>query len=162
MMSGSRETRVSREELSQEARALVSSQRRGVLSTLLRTDGSPYGSLVEYADCGDGTILLLLSALTDHRKNLEEDPRASLFVTGEIQSDDALAQSRVTLVGEAEVVERSDVLRELYLARHPQAAQWIDFSDFAFFRFRIERVRYIAGFGKMGWLRGEEFASSAV
>lgn len=161
-MSGSRETRVSREELSQEARALVSSQRRGVLSTLLRTDGSPYGSLVEYADCGDGTILLLLSALTDHRKNLEEDPRVSLFVTGEIQSDDALAQSRVTLVGEAEVVERSDVLRELYLARHPQAAQWIDFSDFAFFRFRIERVRYIAGFGKMGWLRGEEFASSAV
>jgi hypothetical protein len=30
-----------------------------------------------------------------------------------------------------------------------------NFPDFPFYRLRVERVRYIAGFGQMGWIKGE-------
>ena len=57
------------------------------------------------------------------------------------------------------MVDRAE-FRELYLAAHPASAAFIDFPDFAFYRLRADRVRYIAGFGRMGWIRKDAFAAS--
>ena len=38
---------------------------------------------------------------------------------------------------------------------HPTAASYINFPDFGFYRLRVDRVRYIAGFGQMGWINRE-------
>ena len=72
----------------------------------------------------------------------------------------ALAKPRVTLVGRAEVVEDRDAFAEAYAALHPDARGYIDFPDFQFYRLHVERVRYIAGFGQMGWIKGEAYRAA--
>ena len=43
------------------------------------------------------------------------------------------------------------LFRQRFLEVHPTAAVYVDFSDFAFYRFIPETLYYIAGFGRMGW-----------
>ncbi len=138
--------------LAREALELIAASPRGVLCTLLPGGGEPYGSLVEIVPLPDGDAVMLLSGLAEHRKNLDADPRGSLLVGPAIGSPDALTQPRATIVGRAERVEDRAEFRDLYLAAHPGSATFIDFPDFAFYRLRAERVRYIAGFGRMGWI----------
>lgn len=147
--------------LAQEARRLVGSSRRGVLSTLIEDDGTPYGSLVELVALPDGDILMFLSRLAMHRRYLEADQRASIFILPETMADNALAQPRVTLVGRVEAVEKDPEYIQPYLQRHPGAGQYLNFADFQFFRFRVEKVRYIAGFGRMGWIREGTYRKAA-
>jgi hypothetical protein len=42
--------------------------------------------------------------------------------------------------------------RVLYLGRHPDSAQWIDFGDFALYRMILAQAYYVGGFGVMGWV----------
>ena len=138
--------------LAREALDLIAGSPRGVLCTLLPAGGEPYGSLVDILPLPDGDAVLFLSGLAEHRKNLDADPRGSLLIGPAIGSPDALTQARATIVGRAERVENRAEFRDLYLGAHPASAAFIDFPDFAFYRLRVERVRYIAGFGRMGWI----------
>ena len=138
--------------LSEEARQLVAANRRGVLSTLLPKDGYPYASLVEYAPLPDGDVLMFLSRLAEHQKYLTADSRVSLLIAPDIMAENALAQPRVSLVGRAELAPDRAAMAAIYLPYHPQARPYINFGDFQFYRLRVEKARYIAGFGRMGWL----------
>ncbi len=143
--------------LAQHARSLVASADRGVLSTLLDGEGSPYGSLVDVLPLEDGDVAMFLSALAEHRRYLEADPRASVLVAPSIMEPNALALPRVTLVGRVERVDDRQSMAGLYIERHPEAQMYIEFPDFAFFRLSVQRARYIAGFGEMGWIDGTEY-----
>lgn len=140
-----------RPSLAAEARALVQAARRGVLATLT-PDGFPYASLVEFAPLPDGDVVLFLSSLAEHQKYLTADPRVSLLIAPEMGAENALAQGRVTLVGRAAVEPDRQQMAAAYVQVHPGAAQTIGFADFQFYRLRVEKARYIAGFGRMGWL----------
>ncbi len=131
--------------------------RHGVLSTLIPDEGYPYGSMVEILPLPDGDLVLFLSQLAEHRRFLTADPRASVVIAPHIQQPRAMAQPRVTLVGRAEPVEDRDWYAEAYVRLHPTAASYINFPDFGFYRLRVERVRYIAGFGQMGWINSEGY-----
>lgn len=144
-----------REALAREALELIAGNPRGVLCTLLPDGGEPYGSLVDFLPLPDGDAVMLLSGLAVHRKNLDADGRASLLLGPAIGSEDALTQPRATIVGTAERVADRSAYREAYLEAHPGSAAFIDFPDFAFYRLRADRVRYIAGFGRMGWIPRE-------
>jgi hypothetical protein len=39
--------------------------------------------------------------------------------------------------------------RRRFLARHPEAALYVDFPDFGFWRLRVEGAHYIGGFGRI-------------
>ncbi len=138
--------------LSEEARQLVAANRRGVLGTLLPKDGHPYASMVDYAPLPDGDVILFLSRLAEHQKYLTADPRVSLLIAPDIMAENALAQARVSLVSRAELVEDRPAMAAIYLQYHPSARQYINFGDFQFYRLRVEKARYIAGFGRMGWI----------
>lgn len=138
--------------LSEEARQLVAANRRGVLGTLLPKDGYPYASMVDYAPLPDGDVILFLSRLAEHQKYLTADSRVSLLIAPDIMAENALAQARVSLVGRAELVEDRPAMAAIYLQYHPSAQQYINFGDFQFYRLRVEKARYIAGFGRMGWI----------
>lgn len=148
---------IRRTSLAPAARVLVAANAQAVLTTLRAGDGHPYGSLVEYLALADGDVLMLLSRLAEHRRYLEADPRASVLVAGE-----ALSQARVTLLGRVEPEADKAGWRDAYLARHPQAETYIDFADFDFFRLRVAEARYIAGFGRMGWIAGENYRAAGV
>ena len=141
-----------------EALELITASQRGVLCTLLPEGGEPYGSIVDLLPLANGDAVLFLSGLAAHRQNLDADPRASLLLGPAIGSEDALTRPRATIVGRAERVEDRDEFRESYLAAHPGASAFIDFPDFAFYRLRADRVRYIAGFGRMGWIPSSALA----
>jgi putative heme iron utilization protein len=147
--------------LAEEARQLVAANRRGVLSTLIAGEGTPYGSLVDLAPLPDGDVIMFLSNLAVHQQYLVEDPRASIFIAPAFMETDALAQSRVTLIGRVAPVEDRNSVVDLYLEHHPNAQQYITFPDFQFYRLQVEKVRFIAGFGRMGWIPGDHYRSAA-
>ena len=147
----------------ERARTLVHLARSGTLSTLSRRhSGHPFGSAMPYAPDEHGAPLLLISSMAMHTQNLEADSRASLLVTQPGWTEDPLAGGRVTLMGRATRVPNHvlSVARESYLARHPKAAFWVDFEDFAFWRLEVADVYFVGGFAAMDWVTGDGYASA--
>lgn len=144
----------------ESARSMLVSSDRATLSTLDVEGGYPYGSIAEYLALDDGDAVFFLSDLAEHTANFKEDPRASLFIAPGMAENRPLALERLTLIGQIEKVDDRDAYREAYLNEHPDAAVYIDFSDFSFWRLKVERLRYIAGFGRMGWVDLDEYRSA--
>ncbi|HBQ16249.1 MAG: DUF2470 domain-containing protein [Sandaracinaceae bacterium] len=135
----------------ERARTLVGLQKTGTLCTVARDpEGYPYGSFVTFALDGPDPVFLV-STLAAHTKNLMGDGRASLLVA-EHGEGDPLAYGRVTLVGDAAKLDDPGSAREAFLAAHPNAAYYADFSDFAFWKLTVTSVRYIGGYGRMSWV----------
>ena len=136
----------------ERARTLAAEISTGTLCTLaLEPEGYPYGSFVTVA-FDDGDPVFLISGLAEHTKNLERDHRASLLVA-ESGSEDPLANGRVTMLGPCTRVEGDSAsARAAFLAAHPNAAYYADFRDFAFWKLRVNAIRYIGGYGRMSWI----------
>ena len=147
----------------ERARTLVERERTGMLATLSRRrSGHPFGSVMPYALDEAGQPLVLISTLAMHTQNLGADPRASLLVVEPTAAEDALAAGRVTLMGDAGRVAPAEqvTVRGAYLARHPNAASWVDFEDFAFWRLTVLDVYFVGGFGAMDWLLARDYAAA--
>jgi heme iron utilization protein len=147
----------------ERARTLVHLARSGMLSTLSRRHpGHPFGSVMPYAPDPRGAPLLLISSMAMHTQNLEADPRASLLATQPGWTEDPLAGGRVTLMGRAARVpdREREAARAVYLARHPKAAFWVDFEDFAFWRLEVTDVYFVGGFAAMDWVTGDGYAAA--
>lgn len=136
----------------QTIRRIVRSAPRAALATVLReSGGAPYVSLVSLATDHDGAPLLLLSQLAEHTRNLRADARASLLLDATGEREDPLAGERVTLQGRIEPSSEPRH-RARYLARHPGAAMYADFTDFTFYHMAVERAHLVAGFGRIHWV----------
>jgi hypothetical protein len=133
------------------ARALIRASDRASLATIRSDDGAPYASLVMAACDQDGSPLLLLSRLAEHTRNLLADARVSLLYDGTAGLDSPLTGARVSVQGRADATPEPRH-RARYLARHPDAAQFADFGDFAFYRVAVERAHLVAGFGRIHWV----------
>ena len=144
----------------ERARTLVAQIATGTLCTLaLEPEGYPYGSFVTVA-YDDGDPVFLISGLAEHTKNLERDHRASLLVA-ESGSEDPLANGRVTMLGLCTRVEGDGgSARAAFLAVHPNAAYYADFRDFAFWKLRVNAIRYIGGYGRMSWIGQADWQSA--
>lgn len=140
------------------ARTLLSKAPRASLATLTAS-GAPYASLVLTADDGGGAPLLLLSDLAEHTKNLARDPRASLLVESIDQAGDLLAAPRATFLGEAARLDDA-AAKASFVARHPSAATYADFKDFALYRLAILRIHLVAGFGRIDWISGDQYRTA--
>jgi heme iron utilization protein len=138
---------------------LVRSHHRAYLGTAMRPDapdaGAPYASLVLAAVDHDASPILLISTLADHTRNLMADARCSLLFDGTLGLDEPLTGPRVTLQGRAE--KTTDPRhRARFLARHPGAAGYADFKDFAFWHMSVSRAHLVAGFGRIHWMDGKD------
>jgi len=138
----------------ERARTLVASIPTGTLCTIAKEPaGTPYGSLVTFAMHGPSPVFFI-SELAEHTKNLHLDARASLMVA-ESGEGDPLARGRVTLLGHARVLAEGserEQAKDAYLSAHPNAAYYIDYSDFGFWTLDVESLRYIGGYGRMSWV----------
>lgn len=123
---------------------------KAALASLASDGGDPYVSLVTVALDHDMAALLLLSGLADHTRNLAADSRVSLLFDGTAGHDNPQAGPRLTLTGRA---ERSDDprLKARFLARHPAAAMYAGFADFALWRVAPSRGHFVGGFGRAVW-----------
>jgi hypothetical protein len=140
-----------------EARSLLALT-RGSLGSLAERDGVsyPFVSLVLPAQSNDGELILLLSDLSDHARNLQRDPRASLLMDGTLELKEPLTGPRLTLIGEVQHSPDQAGDKALYLKAHPEAELYAGFGDFKFYRFRILEGLFVAGFGRIFRLKPEE------
>lgn len=146
----------------ESARRVLRGADRAALATGQRDGGGwPYPSLVLAALDHDGTPILLISRLADHTKNIAADPRVGLLFDGTTALAQPLAGARVSVLGRA-VPSDEPRHRARYLARHPDAAQYAGFGDFAVYKVEVERAHLVAGFGRIHWVDGADLLLPAV
>ncbi len=140
-----------------EARALLT-LKRAALGSLAEREGVdfPFVSLVLPALAPDGVPVLLLSDLSDHAKNLQRDPKASLLFDGTQDLKEPLTGPRLTLLGEVRQSEDQAADKALYLAQQPAAEMYVNFGDFHCYRFTIIEGLFVAGFGRIHRIKPEE------
>lgn len=151
----------------EEARTIAASTNVGTLASLTKA-GDPWASYVTYGllDTGSfgGAPVLCVSHLAEHGRNLAADPRASLAVVAPGAEADPLASPRITLAG---IVERPvgaelDAARAAHVAAVPAAKYYIDYSDFAVWVLRVQRVRWVGGYGRMDSASAADYAAAAA
>ena len=142
----------------EEARTIAASTNTGTLASLTAT-GDPWASFVTYGLLA-GAPVLCVSNLAEHGRNLSGDPRASIAIVAAATDSDPLANSRITLAG---VVERpgADELaaaRQAHLDAVPAAKYYVDYSDFTLWVLRVDRVRWVGGYGRMDSATGPDYS----
>jgi putative heme iron utilization protein len=135
-------------EIACAARALMRRAFKGSLASLDAAGNYPYASLITLATDAPGAPTFLISKLARHTANLAKDARASIMVDETGALADPLQGARLTVWGRAEPTAE-EVIRRRFLARHPEAAVYVDFPDFAFWRLKVEGAHYIGGFGRI-------------
>jgi putative heme iron utilization protein len=133
-----------------EARKLLRAARVGTLASSLA--GQPFASLVTPACAPDLGVLLLLSSLSEHTRHLRAEPRCSVLVVGAAAATNPQTAPRATITGLAEVIDDAG-LKARYLAVHPYASLYAEFSDFALWRVRPMGGLFVGGFARTARLR---------
>ena len=132
-------------------RQIIDNALVGSLGTL-GPDDFPFVTLVTVAASSPTSVVMLLSGLAQHTKNLDRQPKCSLLLVepgGE--QGNPLAGARLTITGMATRIPREEAgtAKTRFLEVHPSAAMYADFADFAFFRLEIHQVHLVAGFGRI-------------
>ena len=135
------------------ARQLLNHQSFGVLSThSADVEGYPFGSITPYVIDYEGEPAILISDIAQHTRNIKLNNKVSLTVF-DPQADDPQAGSRLTWIGDAESIDPSETdIRVRYLRYFPSAESYFETHDFAFYRIRLRRARFIGGFGQIFWI----------
>jgi heme iron utilization protein len=106
-------------------------------------------------------LVIHVSGLASHTRNLNDHPRASVLVVDELAPGASpLALPRVSFDAEACLLDRDSdrwtAAREAYLARLPEAEDLFELGDFRLVALKPLAVRLVAGFGRAGTLTGDE------
>jgi heme iron utilization protein len=134
----------------------------GTLATnSLPLPGYPFATALPFVPDERHHPVFLVSRLAEHTKNLLADGRASFLVSNP-DDGNVVTGARMTMVGDAVRIDAAPELAARYLRYQPDAAQYLSLRDFAFFQLTPKRVRYIAGFGQMGWLEETEWPNAAI
>ncbi|GAS90982.1 pyridoxamine 5'-phosphate oxidase-like protein [Mycolicibacterium brisbanense] len=144
----------------EEARTVAASTNTGTLATLTAA-GDPWASFVTYGLL-DGAPVLCVSNMAEHGRNLAADQRASIAIVAPGSDADPLASARVTLAGIAErpLGTEATAARDAHLAAVAAAKYYIDYSDFSLWVLRVQRVRWVGGYGRMDSATGADYAAA--
>jgi putative heme iron utilization protein len=137
-------------EPSWQARQLLRAARAGTLAT--NDKGHPFASLVTPGCAPDLSVLLLLSGLSAHTRQLRADPRCALMVVGVAVTANPQTAPRLTISGIAEP-ESDPALKARWLAVHPYAQLYAEFGDFTLWRIRPKSAQLVGGFARAFRLR---------
>lgn len=129
-------------------------QRHAALATVA-ADGAPHVGMVAFAIALDGTALLLhLSTLATHTRQLLAEPRVSLLISEPDRPDidDVQTLARLTVYGRAQPLTPDDAMyddcRSAYLQRFVAAEMRFGFADFVLVRVIVDQARFVGGFAQ--------------
>ena len=145
-------------------RALVSNERSAVLSTAhAAMDGWPFASVVPYVLTEKGDVLVFLSDISEHSKNLQADERATVFVADPAVREQPQSGARHAMLVKARRAQGAEATEgeALYFARFPGAARMREAHGFDLWILECQRIRWIAGYGGMGWIERDEWLQAA-
>ena len=147
------------DESSRLLRALLAERPVAALATLHK--GEPAVSMVPFVlPAGQTDLLIHVSALATHTRDMQAHARVGVLVTGEVdQASSPQALPRVSLQCDAAQLPREgadyEAAKAHYLARFPDAQQMFELGDFSIFALRPVSARLVAGFGRAYSLVGE-------
>ncbi len=142
-----------------EARRIVRAGSSATLAT--QAGGQPFAALVTPATAVDGALLVLLSGLSEHTRQLRADGRCALLVCGGTDDPNPQAGPRVSVSGTA-APTADPALRARWLARHPYAAFYADLPDFVLWRVEPSGANFIGGFARAFRLTREDLVPGAA
>eukprot|EP00039_Didymoeca_costata_P030359 m.29179 g.29179 ORF g.29179 m.29179 type:complete len:351 (-) comp8072_c0_seq1:45-1097(-) len=168
------------EETGKAARILVNQASVGTLVTM-QTEGAgnpgvsmiPYGSVASFADSvpSTGSPILLLSSLERNVINLQGYAKCSLAIPQPVANNtpsntyEPMATARTTLLGHLEIINKTTASKNAYLKKHPMASMWIDFDDFDLYKFIVDDVYWVGGFGNghyIGWIGADMYYNQSI
>jgi len=149
------------------------------LSTKKGIEGFPIGSIVPFALDEIGRPFILVADIAAHTRNINNSNEVCLFLSDPESSGDPQSHWRISVVGNMKRVipsgkvsdtspellqkciqvsnEHESILLARYRERVPQAESYLRTHNFSFYLMdEIHYIRYIAGFGKICWVKGEE------
>jgi putative heme iron utilization protein len=147
--------------LTRELSALLNAQRVATLGTV-GDDGAPFVSMVPYAIEQHLCCLVIhVSGLAAHTRNLQaREPVSLLVMKSEVPGEPVHALPRVTLEGQAKVLERGSpdwqACSDVYITRFPDAEHLTQLGDFMFVAIQVTGARQVAGFGVARSIDAEE------
>lgn len=138
---------------------LLRTQATAALATLHK--GEPAISMVPVALAPDG-LLVHVSELAPHTRDLREHPRASLLLMG-AEGELPQARPRVSITGEAAFIDKDtpayEAARARYLARFPSSEMTFGLADFSLVRIAPQSARYVGGFAQAHSVVGPALAA---
>lgn len=142
-------------QLLEDVKLLFASQPLAALAT--HNQGQPYGSLVAFAATPDLHVLLFATNRATRKfANLCADGRVSLLVDNRQNAErdfrDAMAVTALGTATEVAAAERTGML-QLYLARHPQLAAFVQAPACALLAVRITQYIVVRQFQDVRELR---------
>lgn len=138
-----------------EARLLLRAARVATLAT--QAGGQPFAGLVTPATDPGGAVLMLLSDLSEHTRHLRADGRCAVMVAGVPTEANPQTAPRLTAQGVASI-SADPAHRARWLAAHPYAAFYADFTDFNLWRVTVTGAAYVGGFARAFRLDADELA----
>lgn len=141
-------------------RALLSDVNVAALATLHK--GEPAVSMVPFVhDSTHAALLIHVSALATHTRDMQAHPGVSLLVTARDDGQTSpQALPRVAFSGTAQFIAHDDpdydAGRALYLGRFAQAEQMFALNDFSLVRIVPRAARIVGGFARATSLVGAE------
>lgn len=138
------------------AELLKSSSHMSLSTNGLKPEGGyPFASFVAAKAVEGGRVVMLLSALAEHGKNLAADPRCCVCA-GKALGGAEIA--RVSVSGLAKRILADSAEAREFLSAHPYFAPMASFGDFSFWVVEPEAVRMVGGFGAAAWVSPSELA----
>ncbi|MEC8294675.1 MAG: pyridoxamine 5'-phosphate oxidase family protein, partial [Pseudomonadota bacterium] len=142
------------------ARGLIDEARYGALAENDAGTGLPKETRDPMRTTPDRAPQTQVSNLSHHTRALKEDPRCSLLVGEPGDKGDPLTHPRLTLMAKVRFVNPGDSERDAlaahYLASHPKSKLYIDFPDFCFAIFEVDKAYMNGGFARAYELTPED------
>jgi heme iron utilization protein len=139
---------------------LLKETTHGILSTQsIDLPGFPFGSLTPFCLDHNNELIIYVSHLAQHTKNMNQDSKVSLTVVKDTEEEEKQAHARYTYLAEASIIEEnSEDYKETsrkYFEKFPASEEYSSAHGFNFYRLNFVRGRYIGGFGKIFWINKE-------
>lgn len=137
-----------------DAKKLLKTTDAGILSTMLNHNEEvfPFGSMCPYVVTLEGDIVILISDIAVHTKNIKIDNKVSMTIF-DTKAKNKQAASRISLAGKANKVEKDtpeyEMISERYLHFFPEAKTYFKMHDFNYYVIRPEFVHYVQTFGRI-------------
>ncbi|MFM7680119.1 MAG: pyridoxamine 5'-phosphate oxidase family protein [Roseiflexaceae bacterium] len=142
-------------------------QRQAMLATT--GDDGPNAGMVAVVASADGDLLLHVSRLAAHTRQILAQPQVALLLCqpdDESTVADVQTLPRLTIYGTAQVVPRDHPdyapLQQVYLQRLPAATMLFEFTDFVLCRVVIDRGRFVGGFAQARNLARESLVQASM
>ena len=137
---------------------LFRSSDSAILSTVsAKHQGYPFGSFVTYISGDCRTAYLYLSDIAQHTKNLLNNSKSCLTIIN-IDKDKQNSE-RLTLLGDLKQLSKDKIeeCSNKYYEFFPKSREYAKMHGFNFYQFEISSCRWIGGFGKIAWLKDENW-----